>query len=312
MTGIRNILIPTDLSLEADQALGQAIFLAQMVKADVHLLHVMPGDNDADEPGRGVERVHERMEAAAARRLEPVAGPLRKRDVMLHTRVIRGMNVVPAVLAYAAQIDADLIVMGTRGRRARERHSWQSHAEEIARLATSAVLTVGRGAWSMPGMIRRVLVPIPLDGDSVRAIHIARRFAFEQDAEIDLLHVMKPNLRLTGHRSNRESARIRHEQDAMDRVRAAFNSVRGPDVRYQVHLRIGDPEVAISEFARSARSDLIVVTSRGNAGVRYALEGSTAAAVVGTAPCPVLTLKNKRAAAGAASEAGIAGGVHNR
>lgn len=309
MRGINNILVATDLSHEADQALGHAIFLARLVRADVHLLHVMSGETELETRGRDAERVHERMESAAARRLELTGGPAHRTDVMLHTRVIRGMKVVPAVLAYAMQVGADLIVMGTRGRRAKERPQWQSHAEEIARAAPCAVLTVGRDAWSLPGMIRRVLVPVALNNGREPGIGIARRIAHHQKAEIDVLHVVRPNLGVGEFNGNGTASRHRHEHNVLTDLEAAYRIERGPDVRHQFHLRYGDAVSEINDFARSHRSNLIIVTSRGATGVQYAIDGSSAAAIIGTAPCPVLTLKNDHAAATSARAAVVAASI---
>lgn len=310
MNGISNILIATDLSPEADQALGQAMFFAQTVKADVHLLHVMPGD-ESEGRAQVVQRVHERMESAAARHLDARLPSDLKRDLMVHTRVIRGMGVVPAVLTHAEQVDADLIVMGTRGRSSKERQPWQSHAEEIARSASCAVLTVGRHAWSMPGMIRRVLVPLSLTGNSSQAIYTARRLAHFNGAEIDLLHVVKPATLGSRHRSNGDDGRRRVEHEVMQKIEEAYRESGGPEVSHRVHIRYGEPVSAVVQFVRSRRSSLIVLTSRGATGIRYALQGSVAAAIIGKATCPVLTLKNNYVT-GVVDEEVAAGDIRDR
>lgn len=309
MKGINNILVATDLSNEADQALGHAIFLARLVKADVHLLHVMPGEDGQEVSPREVERVHERMEGAAARRLELTADRAQRRDVMLHTRVLQGMGVVPAVLAYAMRSRADLIVMGTRGRRAKDRPLWQSHAEEIARAASCPVLTVGRDAWSFPGMIRRVLVPLALTSEREPAVNVARTIAHHQNAEVDILHVVRPNIVMEGALGGGRLVRRNQEQRVFDELDAVYRGERGPDVRHRLHIRYGDPIAEVNNFARERRSNLIIVTSRGATGVQYALEGSVAAAIIGTAPCPVLTLKNHSAPATSAHAVTAAAGV---
>jgi nucleotide-binding universal stress UspA family protein len=52
---------------------------------------------------------------------------------------------------------------------------------------------------------------------------------------------------------------------------------------------------AIARAARSQKVDLIVVGTHGRTGMAGALIGSVAARIVATAPCPVLTVRGKRA-----------------
>lgn len=282
----RHILVPTDLSFEADQALAHALHLARLFEADVHLLHAL-GTPGGDAPtARDIERVHERMELAASRRLEHDSNGVEARGAMLHTRVIQGMSVVPAVLAYSSRAGIDLIVMGTRGRQAPERPAWQSQAEEIARTASCPVLTVGRNVRSYPDKVRRILLPVALDGVTTSAIATGRLIAAREGAELDLLHVVhtKP---LNGVNAGGGL----HHSDIVNRVEKLYRGSTGPDVRRRIHVRYGDPAQVVSSFATEHNSHLVVITTRGTQGVDFALTGSLAASVIGTAPCPVLTLK---------------------
>lgn len=296
MKTFTRILVATDLSFEAEQALGHALYLAQSVGADVHLLHVMPERYADGSAAEAVEKVHERMERSAMRRLELTAQADERRDVMLLTRVVQGMEVVPAVLAYAERSGIDLIVMGTRGRRAKDRPTWQSHAEGIARAAQCPVLTVARDAWSFPGTLRRVLVPLELNGGAGPAIKAARAIAAGRKATVDLLHIITPNLTIAQASGRGRLVQPAAEEEVLARMKKEYDAAGGPEVRHQLHVRYGDPISEINNFARWRRSGMIVVSSQGATGITYALEGSSAAALVGTAPCPVLTLKNHTAA----------------
>jgi len=55
----------------------------------------------------------------------------------------------------------------------------------------------------------------------------------------------------------------------------------------------GSVPEAIVRAARSKRADVIVMGTHGRTGLRRLLMGSVAERVVGTAPCPVLTVKGK-------------------
>jgi nucleotide-binding universal stress UspA family protein len=299
----RNILVPTDLSLEADQALSHALYLARLFRADVHLLHVIASPNGTPPTSFEIEQVHERMESAASRRLEGAAAGLADREIMLHTRVMQGLDVVPAVLAYETRFGVDLIVMGTRGRSMAGRLSWQSHAEKIARTASCPVLTVGRTAWSYPGAFQRILVPVTLDGFSSEAISTGRIIAARQGADIDLLHVVpRKHIGMTVEGGGHGTA----EREIAEQVEKAYRASSGPDVRRLVHVRYGEAAQVIAPFAVDRKTQLIVMSTRGAQGIDYAMSGSTTAHVVGSAPCPVLTLKQNTGAPALSALADVA------
>lgn len=285
----QNILVPTDLSLEADHALSHALYLARLFRADVHLLHVI--SPFVERTAAEIEMVHERMETAATRRLEDATMGREDREVMLHTRVIQGLDVVPAVLAYEERFGVDLIVMGTRGRQSPGRRSWQSHAEEIAQTAECPVLTIGRNAFTFPGAVSRILIPVLPDGSSTEAITTGRLLAARERAEIDLLHVLP---RRSFDTPSKGSGRAT-ERRLSEEIDTAYRVSNGPDVRRQTHVRYGEPAPTLAAFARERGVQLIVMSTRGAQGIDLALSGSTTAYVVGLAPCPVLTLKQNTA-----------------
>jgi nucleotide-binding universal stress UspA family protein len=283
----KNILVPTDLSFEADFALDHALEIAKVSGADVHMLHVQADRNGLKGSADDVREAYEHMESAASRRLDLWGLDQSPEHVMLHTQVVQGLDVVPAVLAYVHRAEIDMIVMATRGRYTTERRSWESQAEAIIRSAPCPVLTIGRAALTVPGFIRRIVVPMSFDRQSKLSASIARHLAAHYGASVDLVHVVPARtLNGTSRPFERDSvnALTRH-------IEAFFRSVSGPDVNYAAHVRFGEAGHAISHFASERDAHLIVMTTRAAQGVELALKGSTAAWVVGTAPCAVLTLK---------------------
>jgi nucleotide-binding universal stress UspA family protein len=84
--------------------------------------------------------------------------------------------------------------------------------------------------------------------------------------------------------------------DAQKRLRALVARGRKAGVRLKSLLLSGMPaHEAIARAARSQKVDLIVVGTHGRTGMAGALIGSVAARIVATAPCPVLTVRGKRA-----------------
>jgi monovalent cation/proton antiporter MnhG/PhaG subunit len=74
-------------------------------------------------------------------------------------------------------------------------------------------------------------------------------------------------------------------------LRAAADGLQRPGLSVDVVVRGGSPATVIIDEAEAFRADLVVVGSRGLGGLRAALLGSAAAAVVDAAPCPVLVAR---------------------
>jgi nucleotide-binding universal stress UspA family protein len=60
-------------------------------------------------------------------------------------------------------------------------------------------------------------------------------------------------------------------------------------------IRIGNPGLEITEYARESKSDLIVIPSHGHHGLRRILLGSVAERVLRHAECPTLVLRSQDA-----------------
>ena len=138
-----NILVPTDFSPQAEQALDYACELAAKLGATVNLVSVV------GIPALGVPELGAAMTASVIddmvrdnqKGLEALADARRGKakigQVLLRTGDAR--DVIPGV---AEEIGADLIVMGTHGRRGLSRALLGSVAEYVVRISRVPVLTV--------------------------------------------------------------------------------------------------------------------------------------------------------------------------
>jgi nucleotide-binding universal stress UspA family protein len=142
MRPIRHILVPTDFGPAANAALEQALDLARGLGAKITLLHVAwvaPSTStacaeDFTFPVRDLEdKARNALESAAARARAT------------HTKVetlLAGGEVWQTILTAAHDRGADLVVMGTHGRRGLPRFLIGSVAERVVRLSTIPVLVV--------------------------------------------------------------------------------------------------------------------------------------------------------------------------
>lgn len=104
MSGTTNkILVPTDFTKVADNAMSHAMRLAKHTGAEVYLLHVVANQDETEVTRRKLELEQQRAQAMES-------------DVRVH-KLVRVGSIYDDIGDAAAEIDANLIVMGTHGMR---------------------------------------------------------------------------------------------------------------------------------------------------------------------------------------------------
>lgn len=143
MVRIRRILCPVDFSATSRHALDAAIDLAKQLDAQLELAHVyqVPAyllPEGAIPPSADFsERVTEELR----KQLDELAERVRVEGVSVDAELLQG---IPhrAIVERAAQLPADLVVMGTHGRTGLEHLLLGSVAERVVRTCDTPVLTV--------------------------------------------------------------------------------------------------------------------------------------------------------------------------
>jgi nucleotide-binding universal stress UspA family protein len=145
MTLPRNILVPIDLGDHTTEVLDYAVGLANRLDAKLHLLHAAPVPLlGAEIPITVSETAINDIIAARRQDLNRIAASYAGKCAFASVELTPGdaRNVIAEA---AAHRHADLIVMGTHGRRGVSRLLIGSVAEQIARVAPCPVLLVRSG-----------------------------------------------------------------------------------------------------------------------------------------------------------------------
>ena len=288
MSDQQTIVFATDFADCAAEALPTVIGIARAYDATLHLLHatVLHGkERDEYDAALTELEVREKLEM----------------DDDAHDRVVvalrRGIAPAPAILDYAEEAEADLVIVATHGRRGMKRLLLGSVAEEVLRMADRPVLIVrskpGEGAWEPP---RLVLAPLDFSAVSNQGLAAASAWAKRLGAELHLLHVVEhPSVpEFYGPPAVWDLAAA--TSDVVERTRERLSEIAERlaaehGVIVTGAARMGYPDREIVEHAKSAGADLIIMPSHGRTGVERFLIGSVTARVARGAPCSVLTLR---------------------
>jgi nucleotide-binding universal stress UspA family protein len=138
---MKEILVATDFSEGSDEALVAGIDLAKRTGANLHIVHVL--ENGADQFPFGLASYQDRSQLIDAidRELTSRRGWAAREGVACQTRLIEE-GAVPGILLAAQDAGANLIVVGTHGRRGLAHALLGSVAEKIVQRAPCPVLTV--------------------------------------------------------------------------------------------------------------------------------------------------------------------------
>ncbi len=296
-TGRLKILFATDGSQGSAAAEAYVCALAHSWGASLTVMSVLefpPGMN----PDYAVNRLYldELMQEATTRLvdLKVRAGGL---GLSVQSRIATG---IPSeeVLAVARAEEADLVVVGTRGKTGLEHVLLGSTAERIIRMAPCPVLTVP-GAKQLAGehpkaTFMRMLVPVDFSDCSRDALEYGALIAQRSNVSMKLIHVLEPvsyGLDFTlPQMAQRESSKIAITKRLSDFVSALSSLGLASDFL----ISGGLPADSILDAARAQSVDVIVMGTHGRRGVSHALFGSVAESVLRRSSCPVLTVRSPK------------------
>lgn len=294
------ILIPTDFSDCARNALAHGLFLAHHYDAEIHLLHAvelptiavtdMPSDMFDIEEEKALDRMDELLDEHEVHH---------ERSGRVHKAVRPGKPTEPAaevILDYADDENIDMIVMGTHGRRGARRMLLGSVAEQVIRGAECPVFAVREmeKAWPLPN-VDTILVPIDFSEGTDDLVAEAVDLAGHYAADIRLLHVV--DLDTYPHYGIAVDPVIeiaeKTAQAARDRLEEIADDIADENLPVFISVERGHVASTISEYADDCDVDLIVIGSHGRSGLNRLLLGSVAEKTLRLAHCPVVVVRSE-------------------
>lgn len=292
---IKNIVVATDFSRLSDRALDYAFSFARRYDATVFATHVIDHGLYATP---STATMYEGMESLPyldnvrrqlTHRLDELVSNAEAAGVTCIPKLVEGC--VPAQLDVIAEVlDADLVVLGTRGEERWERLVMGSVAESVVHSSKAPVLTVGPRVFRRPQLevsLKHIIYATDFSSDSAHAAPYAISLAEEFDAKITLVHVLPPEMRthedrLSLHRYFNEQLQKLVPEDAE------------PWCEPEFILEYGGSSQAIVNLAEERSADLIVLGTRRSSGVLTYFESGVAYKVMCHAECPVFTVTGEK------------------
>lgn len=289
MVRFKRILCPVDFFKASASAFDYAIKLAVQYDAKVHVIHVVaPLMPEAYVAPLSTTYLPSDLEKEAKHSLQKFRSRAAKARVDVTTEVRLG-DVTSGILRAAEIQKADLVVLGTHGRRGFERLVLGSVTERMIRQCPVPLIVLGPGkkARTTPPNIRRILLTTDFSDGTADAVAYALSIAQECQARVTLLHVLH-DLAADVAGKYREPL-LRGIESQLQKL-IPESALDWCDV--ETRIEEGLPFRVIAQLVQSGTFDLLVMNIHGKSMLDRALIGSTAERTLRVAAglCPVLLI----------------------
>jgi nucleotide-binding universal stress UspA family protein len=293
------ILLATDGSEDAQLAATTAWKLAAVTNSELHVLHVgpttlipyYPSIPEGTEPARA-KREAEKVLNEQVKRLDSAGGSVAQSH-------LRMGGAAEEIVALGEELEAGLIVVGSRGRGGLRRALMGSVSDAVVRYAHCPVLVVRGGEDGEPIVSSKKIL---LATDGSEEAELASEAAVELAGAIGSeLHVItvggtyRPGAGVTVVAPSLLEATLRElERAARELLDEQVKKIKesGGTIS-EAHVEMGGaPDQQIVALGEEIGAGLIVMGSRGLGGMRRTLLGSVSDSVVRHAHCPVLVVRH--------------------
>ncbi|MCG8386172.1 MAG: universal stress protein [Cytophagales bacterium] len=280
---MQKILVPTDFSEQANNAVDLASKLAQKMDAEVILLHVVEDNSVTSVHVTGEIDLPDMQDRLFVLKLiekakTNLADAVAKYSDVNIKKEIRIGNAYHNIKDIITGHDVDLVVMGTKGTNTLTEVLMGSNAEKVVRHAACPVLTLKQGAEDAE--FKNIVFATGLNDQDNSCTQVVRDFQTIFNAKIHVVRINTPNNFEPDHQSVPDLEKYAEKCGFSDYDIHVFNDVSEED--------------GIMHFADGIKADMIAMATHGRTGFAHLLTGSIAEDVVNHAKRPVLTYVLKK------------------
>jgi len=272
---LKNILVPTDFSYCAADALATAALFAQQFNASIHLLHVM---TPADHWPKGKASTEERK-ALDDLELQQTMTSLQElaskyKGINFNLKAEAG-SLVDTVAKYAKDEDVDLIIMGSHGVGGKQEFFIGSNTQKVIRQVRHNVLVVKDTPSELN--FKRVIFASNFDERDKDAFLRFKKFVAPFSPEVHLVHInTDPFFELP--------------YGIMKGVMAEAETLFAPLKVKSHYLKDFSVDAGVRHLSENIDADLIGISNHVKHPLKRIFSGSNVEALVNHSEIPVLSL----------------------
>lgn len=283
---MKTILVPFDFSPEANNAFEFAKDLAIKSKCRLKMIHIvelptsqsfntMGEVNIADNEMNRVfmiELVEKRKQ-----QMEVLKERYKDAEFEFSSRIVFG-NPYAGISAEVTDIQADLVIMGSKGSSGMEELLIGSNTEKVVRHSKCPVITV-KGTVKADDL-RKIVFASDFEDEDENIIFELKKLQSLLGAEVTLVKINTPSL-------------FENSKDSKARIRKFVEKQGLRNINVEIYNSSSEEE-GIIEYAEEIGADMIAMATHGRTGFMHLISGSIAEDVVNHAKRPVWTMRKKK------------------
>lgn len=274
---MKNILVPTDFSDQAEKALKVAAQLARKFNGEIYLLHMLELPLQLIDPVQGsshnlpeaiffMKLAHQRFSKIMK---EPYLQGIKVHETVEFHRAFEG------IMEIGKAKNCDLIVMGSHGVSGFQEMFIGSNTEKVVRHSEIPVLVIKDEITEF--QIDNFIFATDANSENKHTLKKAVKFAETINARLHLLYVNTPNNFITS-------------EEAYNRMNSFMEDAKPNNYEMHIYNDIS-VEKGILNFAEKINAGLIGISTHGRKGLAHFFNGSISEDLVNHATRPVVTFK---------------------
>ena len=275
---MKRILVPTDFSEQAENALKLAAQFARKYDSEIYLLHMLELPLDLVDPVMG-SRSNDLPEALFFMKLAH-----KRFDEILNRNYLFGLTVHEKVLFNAAfdgiietskECECDLIIMGSKGANGLKEMFVGSNTEKVVRTSEIPVLVIKNEHYNYK--VRNFVFATDFDPEAKKVLPQVIRIARLFEAKLHLVYINTASKFLSTEDADLQMEQFMEDSGFDDYTLNVFND--------------RTVESGILNFAKKLDSNLVGIGTHGRSGIAHFFNGSVSEDLVNHANRPVITFK---------------------
>ena len=275
---MKKIIIPVDFSKHSEYALETAADLAKLHNAELIVMHML-------ELSESIYTTSSSQKSEETAFMLMVAN--KKFESFLDQPYLEGIDVTPVIKHHkvlkevskaAKELDADLIVIGSRGHSEHDGIFTGSNTEKVVRYSETPVLVVK----SKPDTVdfNNIVLATDFIEESIPAVKNALETLQKLSKKVTLLHINLPNLGFLS-------------TDEIDEKIETFLELSSLNESEINIARIADHSVedGVLSYAKKQEANAVAMITHGRKGLSHFFGGSLSEDIVNHSKLPVITFK---------------------
>jgi nucleotide-binding universal stress UspA family protein len=274
---MKNILVPIDFSKPSEYASKVAARIAKKTNATIYLIHLIELPRGVMDMGAGSSySIPESM--LYLRKIRKKI--LRFKDDIFSNDIkveyfIKLNNPFEGIQKYADKIDADLIIMGSKGHSIFEEILIGSNTEKVVRSSKRPVLIVKKDIKKFK--LKNLVFASNFKEENKEVFGKFVNFANTFDSKIHLLKVNTP-------------ANFQATSETIQKIKDFISDFNLQNYKINVYNDVS-VEKGILNFSEEIKADLIALSTHGRSGLAHLFTGSVTKKISKNALRPMLTIK---------------------